>query len=126
MSYGNDGYDDFLESIADGEPYYLECSAGHGSLPPRRACPECGDRELSEEPLPAGGALESYTRIEVPPPRFADEAPYTTAVVDFGPVSVTGQLRGLAYDDIEPGLPVELAVDDAVTTGDPVIIFEPR
>ena len=126
MSYGNDGYDDFLESIADGDPRYLECPNSHGSLPPRRVCPACGSRDLSETPLTECGVVESHTRIEVPPPRFAEDAPYTTAVVDFGPVSVTGQLRGLEYDAVEPGTPVGIDVDTAVTTGDRVIVFRPR
>ena len=38
-------YDDFLDAIEAGEGYYLECENGHGWLPPRRVCPECGSRE---------------------------------------------------------------------------------
>src|SRR6056297_1929720 len=34
--YHDEGYDDWLDAIEDGDGYYLECENGHGSLPPRR------------------------------------------------------------------------------------------
>ena len=34
------GYDDFLDAVEDGEPYYLAGSDGNGWLPPRIRDPE--------------------------------------------------------------------------------------
>jgi uncharacterized OB-fold protein len=120
------GYDDLLDAVADGEGYYLECPAGHGWLPPRRVCPECGARELAEEPLPESGTVETHTTIAVPTPRLADDAPFVTALADFGPVRLTGQLRGIDPEDVEAGLSVGVDVGESVTTGDRVLVFRPR
>jgi uncharacterized OB-fold protein len=119
----DEGYDDFLDAVAAGEGFYLECPAGHGSLPPRRACPQCGSQELSEEPLPATGEIETHTTIHVATPEFADDTPYVTAVVDFGPVRVTGMLREEDSDDVETGTTVVPAVGETATTGERVLLF---
>ncbi|WP_336003204.1 Zn-ribbon domain-containing OB-fold protein [Halorientalis halophila] len=122
----DDGFDDLLDAVADGEGFYVECDEGHGSLPPRLACPQCGSQELSEEPLPESGEIVTYTIVAVPTPQFADDAPYVTAVVDFGPVSVTGQVRGVDPEDVETGQVVGIDVDETVTSGDRLLVFERR
>jgi hypothetical protein len=118
------GYDDLLDAVAEGEPIYLECEAGHGSLPPRLACPHCGSRELSERPLPDAGAVASHTVVRVPTPAFGDDAPYLLGVVDFGPVRLTGQLRGLG-DDEAAGAEVVPVVGETAA-GERLLAFEPR
>lgn len=122
----DDGFDDWLDALEDGEAFYLECAAGHGSLPPRRVCPECGTDDLAERSLPDVGEVDTYTVTHVPTPAFADDAPYATAVVDFGPVRVTGQVLDLPVDEVEPGLTVEATVTETETTGDRLIGFRPR
>ena len=119
------GYDDFLDALADGEGYYLECENGHGALPPRRVCPHCGSRELVERTLPETGTVDSYTVVHVATPSFADEAPYVVAVVDFGAVRLTGQVRA-DPDDIENGLDVAPDVGESETTGERLLTFELR
>ena len=119
------GYDDWLDALESGEGYYLECANGHGSLPPRRVCPHCASRELAEEPLPETGVVESHTTIHVATPSFVDDAPYVTAVVDFGPVRLTGQV--LADEaDVENGMSVVPIVSESETTGERLLCFEPR
>lgn len=120
------GYDDLLDAIDAGEGYYLECANGHGSLPPRRACPECSSRELAEEPLPNAGEVDTYTVITVATPSFREDAPYVTAVVDFGPVSLTGHLRGVDPEAVEAGDVVGVGVEETETTGDRLVTFRPR
>jgi len=117
-------YDDLLDAIEAGEGYYLECDAGHGWLPPRRICPACGSRELHEEPLPDAGEVTSYTEIAVASPSWTEDAPYTTAIADFGPVQLTGLLRDT--DDPEIGMVVGVDVGERLTTGDRAIVFRPR
>jgi len=51
----NIGYDDFLDAVEAGEPYYLESPSGNGWLPPLSVDPETGARELTEQPLPDTG-----------------------------------------------------------------------
>jgi hypothetical protein len=105
------GYDEWLDALDDGEGYYLACEEGHGSLPPRRVCPHCGSPDLSEEPLPESGTVETFTVVHVPAPSFADEAPYATVVADFGEVRLTGVLGGDAVEEVEVGSTVEASAD---------------
>jgi uncharacterized OB-fold protein len=119
------GYDDFLDAVADGSPYYLECAAGHGSLPPRNVCPDCGDAPLEDAALPSVGTIEAHTVVHVATPRFQEDTPYVTAVVDMGPVSVTGQVRGVDPQDVENGHEVTIDVGRSETDDDRVVIFEP-
>lgn len=124
--YANEGYDEWLDAISEGEGYYLECAEGHGELPPRRVCPECGSTEFSEQPLPDVGEVETYTVTSVAAPSFEDDAPYAIAVVEFGPVTVTGQVEGVDHEDVEVGMTVGIDVDRRVTTDEPLVTFRPR
>jgi len=119
-------YDDLLDAIEDGEGYYLECGNGHGWLPPRRICPDCGSRDLTEEPLPDAGEIETYTVIQVAAPNFAEDTPYVTALADFGPVRVTGMMNDVDPETVDTGDVVGLTVGERVTTGDRMLAFEPR
>jgi|AntRauTorcE11898_2_1112593.scaffolds.fasta_scaffold64239_2 uncharacterized OB-fold protein len=119
------GYDDFLDALAAGEGYYLECSEGHGSLPPRLACPQCGDRDLVETPLPETGTVDSCSTLHVATPSFVDDAPYVVAVVDFGVVRLTGQVRA-DPSDVEIGTDVAPGVGETATAGERLVTFERR
>ena len=119
------GYDDFLDAVEADDPYYLECSNGHGSLPPRYVCPDCGDSDLTERPLPNVGTIQAHNVVHVPTPRFQDDTPYATAIVDFGPVSVTGQVRGIDPQSVENGTRVTLDIDRTETDDDRLLVFEP-
>jgi len=119
------GFDDFLDALAAGDGYYLACGEGHGSLPPRRACPQCGDRDLEETPLPDTGTVDSCSTVHVATPAFVDDAPYVVAVVDFGAVRLTGQVRADPAD-VEIGAEVTAGAGETATTGDRLVTFELR
>lgn len=120
----DEGYDDWLDALAAGDGYYVACENGHGTLPPRRICPHCGSRELGEEPLPETGTVLAQTRVHVPAPSFSDDAPYTTAVVDFGAVRLTGLLRPAEQPpSIENGATVRVSVDETAQ-GERVVVFD--
>ena len=119
-------YDAWLDRIEADDPYYLECENGHGWLPPRRICPECRARDLREEPLPSSGEVTTHTTITVATPQFEEDAPYVTAVADFGPVSITGVVRGVDPEAVEIGTVVGIEVGERVTTGDRLVVFRPR
>ncbi|MXR20457.1 Zn-ribbon domain-containing OB-fold protein [Halobacterium bonnevillei] len=121
----DEGFDDFLDALADGEGYYVECANGHGSLPPRRVCPHCGSAVLADEPLPETGEVVTHTQVHVPTPAFAEDAPYVNAVVDFGAVRLTGQVLADAAD-VTVGTTVEPAVSETATTGERLLVFEQR
>ncbi|MBX0325560.1 OB-fold domain-containing protein [Halomicroarcula sp. F13] len=119
------GFDDFLDALADGDGYYLECSNGHGSFPPRRACRVCGETDLEQRTLPSSGTVETFTIVRVPTPQFEGETPYVTAITAFGSVRLTGIVRDVDPDSVERGLTVEPSVerwDDDTRR----LTFEPR
>jgi uncharacterized OB-fold protein len=109
----NAGHDEWLDAIAADEGYYLECSSGHGSLPPRRACPVCGARDIEQQQLPATGTIVTHTTVHVPTPEFDGEAPYVTVIAEFGPVRLTGLLRGTNPDAVARGQAVLPSVEEA-------------
>ncbi|SEK44147.1 Zn-ribbon domain-containing OB-fold protein [Haloferax larsenii] len=119
------GYDEWLAAIAEGDGYYLACPDGHGSLPPRRSCPHCGSSELTEEPLSETGEIVTYSEVHVPAPTFADEAPYVTAIVSFGPVRLTGVLRDADPSAVDVGMEVTTDVGENATSGDRLLVFRP-
>jgi uncharacterized OB-fold protein len=121
----DNGFDDFLDAVEEGEPYYLESPSGNGWLPPRTVDPETGQRELVEKALPETGEIETHTTTFVAGPEFADDAPYVVAVVDFGPVSITGQMRDVEPENVEIGQDVEIGVEHTATQDDRVIVFYP-
>lgn len=120
------GFDEWLAALGD-EGYYLACPEGHGSLPPRRTCPHCGARELTEESLPEEGTVETYTEIHVAGPDFSGETPYVTAVASFGPVRLTGVFGGLGGDYPDPtvGGSVRADTETNPNTGEPTVVFRP-
>ncbi|QSW98046.1 Zn-ribbon domain-containing OB-fold protein [Haloterrigena alkaliphila] len=117
------GFDEWLDAAEEDAAYYLECPNGHGSLPPRRVCPDCGATHLEEAQLPETGEIQTFTVTHVPTPAFEEDAPYATAVADFGPVRITGQVVGIELETIENGLEVELEVTVSETTGERVLGF---
>lgn len=119
------GYDDFLDALEAGEAYYLECDRGHGWVPPRTVCPTCGSREFAEPTLPESGEVIATTTIHVAAPQFEADTPYVVAVVDLGPVTVTGQVSGGPDAEIDAGLVVTPTVLENETQGDRLLGFQP-
>ncbi len=120
---GDAGYDEWLDALEAGEPTYLECPEGHGSLPPRRVCPTCGATELTETSLPETGQLETVTVTQIPTPAFADDAPYAVGIARFGPVRLTGHVVGVDIEEITTGVTVTPEVGRSETTGDRLILL---
>ncbi len=119
------GYDDFLDAVEDGEPYYLEGTDGDGYLPPRLLDPATGEQDLTEQPLPDTGELLTYTQTHVASPQFADDAPFVVAIAEFGPVRITGQIREQEASDVEIGQEVELGIEHSETKDERLVVFTP-
>lgn len=119
------GYDEFLDALEAGDGYYLESSDGRGWLPPRRVDPRTGDANLTEKPLPDTGTIVTKTVIRVPTPQFDGDAPFALAIADFGPVKMTGHVRGTDPEEVDQGMQVQPTVETRETTDDRMIVFRP-
>ncbi|WP_299330919.1 Zn-ribbon domain-containing OB-fold protein [Haloplanus sp.] len=120
------GYDEWLDAVGENEGYYLECPEGHGALPPRRVCPECAAADLDRAALPESGTVETFTVCHVAGPSFADEEPYVTAIAEFGPVRLTGVVRGTDPEDVTVDTPVEADKGTNETTGEGLLVLRVR
>jgi len=59
------------------------------------ACPTCGRTDLEPHEIAGDGRVVVWTTIHVPPTRYADEAPYTVAIVELeGGLRAMGRLIG--------------------------------
>ena len=101
----------FFAALAEGTLLGAVCAdCEQVLLPPRTACYACGSRDVRIEEQPRTGEVVSYTAVHTPPPAFAEDAPYTVAIVE---VESGGRLTGrvdAAYEDVEIGTPVRLTV----------------
>mgnify|MGYP006280917065 FL=1 len=118
-------YDEWLDAIDAGEGFYLRSPEGHGSLPPRRVCPHSGSTDLTREPLPETGTIETYSIVHVGATTFEDDTPYISAVVDFGAVELTGVVRGVDPEAVAVGDAVGVTVETRETTDDRLVVFRP-
>ena len=120
-------YDEWLGAVDAGEGFYLESPGGVGSLPPRRVCPETGSTDLTREPLPEIGTIETYSVVHVATPGFTDDTPYISAIADFGPVRITGLVRGVDPETVDDlvGESVTVSVGTRSTTDDRVVVLFP-
>ena len=117
-------HDDFCEAIESDDPFYLACPDGHGSVPPRRVCPECGAQSLTEQSLPETGRVQAATVVHVATAAFVDDVPYVTAIADFGPVSLTGVITGASPDAVEHGTEVTVGIERPEHRQRPTLVFE--
>jgi len=122
------GYDAWLDALATGEGFYLESPTGEGSLPPRRVDPTTGATDLTRQPLPETGTVETYSVVHVAAPGLCRRHTYITAIADFGPVRLTGVVRGVDPETVDDELvddPVTVDVDTRATTDDRVVVLSP-
>lgn len=124
MTVRNAGYDDFLDAVETGDPYYLQSEDGKAYLPPLGFDPSTGAESLAKQPLPDQGTILTHTTTNVALPQFADQAPYISAIAEFGPVRLTGQIRA-DLDAIDIGTTVELDVATPDSSESRVLLFKP-
>jgi uncharacterized protein len=122
-TYRNGEFDEFLDKLRDGQGYYYRCPNNHGLLPPRRVCPHCGDRDLQRKPLPEDGTIVTHTTIFVPTSQFDGDAPYVTAIAEFGPIRLTGVIQNVDRSEIDIGQSVAISVDPDEMGGERKIAF---
>lgn len=88
-------------------------------FPPRDVCPNCGEEAKTLYTFSGKGEVYSYTTIYDPPEGYAENAPYTVALVKLteGPL-VTAQLTDVDNDKVQIGMPVEMVTRRLREDGD--------
>jgi hypothetical protein len=78
-------------------------------FPPRDICPECGEEAKTLFQFSGKGEVYSYTTVYDAPEGYAEQAPYTLAMVKLneGPL-ITAQLTDLGAQKPAIGMPVEM------------------
>ncbi|UYN90852.1 MAG: Zn-ribbon domain-containing OB-fold protein [Anaerolineales bacterium] len=78
-------------------------------FPPRDICPECGEEAKTLFQFSGKGEVYSFTTVYDAPEGYAEQAPYTLAMVKLveGPL-VTAQLTDLGEQQPAIGMPVEM------------------
>lgn len=126
----------FFTALAEGDLLAARCRDCETCLlPPRPACYACGSRDLATERQPETGTVYSYTELVRPAPEFADEAPFTVAVVELDSgARLTSRVES-PYEETEIGMAVRLVVRDPETLPDsgldhegdwPLPVFKPE
>jgi len=80
---------------------------GSISFPPRLVCPECGSRSFEDYVMKDTGKILTFTTIEVGPPQFADQVPYSVGIIELDDgARITAQIT-----DVDPA---KLKIGDRV------------
>jgi hypothetical protein len=77
-------------------------------FPPRLICSKCGSKDFENIRLQERGKIVTFTTIRVAPNQFANEVPYTVAIVELSDgVRVTTQIVDCKPEDVEIGKSVK-------------------
>jgi uncharacterized OB-fold protein len=91
------------------------CTAcAHTRLPPAPVCPECRSEDHDWKELSGRGEVYTYTLVHRPI-AAGQELPYAIAVIaleDSGGVRIISNLVGVAGEEIEIGMPVDVVWED--------------
>lgn len=113
-------YAEWRNHLESGALVGLECrSCGHITATPKRACGDCGGRDLEPHHLAQSGEVHSETTITVPP--VGVEGPYQVGIVDLDDAHLLARIEG----GVEIGDAVEFAGTIEID-GMPAPVFELR
>ncbi|MFC1937554.1 Zn-ribbon domain-containing OB-fold protein [Chloroflexota bacterium] len=103
---------DFIAYLEQGKVMATRCKkCGMKYFPPRMDCAECLDSDVEWFEISGRGELVTYSTVYYGPPQFADEFPFTVAIVDFGDgIKVFGRLsKGIEEMDVKIGMRLKVA-----------------
>lgn len=98
---------DFITYLEQGKVMATRCRmCGANYFPPRMDCSKCLLSDMEWFEIGGRGKLITYSTVNYGPPQFADDTPYTVALVDFGHgIKVFGRLdRNIEESDIKVGM----------------------
>jgi uncharacterized protein len=104
---------EFYDNLRDSQLTTTQCrDCDEIHFPPRIVCPECTSDDLEYVDLPHEGELFAFSEVRggLPLGLREHDVPYVVAVVDLGPVTLSGRVDDASYSDLEIGDPVSLKI----------------
>ena len=88
-----------------------KCECGKIYFPPRKICPKCKSKNLSDFNLKGRGKIYSFTTVYDAPLGFEEYIPYTLALIKLveGPM-ILSQLTDVDEDSVKIGMNVEMVI----------------
>jgi uncharacterized protein len=105
----------FYDRLRQHELVYQRCRDCDTTVfPLRTTCPGCAGDDLELAESQRRGTLYSFTtQHRAAHPHFADAVPYSLGLADLDEgIRVFASVDGIAPEDLEVGMPVEIAFDD--------------
>jgi uncharacterized OB-fold protein len=86
---------DFISHLEDGKVMGTRCrDCGKVFFPPRADCYQCLAGNMEWYEITGVGKLVTYSKLQFAPIGFADDLPYTIALLDYGDFKVFGRIAG--------------------------------
>lgn len=104
----------FWEGARMGELRVQECRpCGRLHHPPVPMCPDCLATDMGHRVVSGRATVYSFIKPVYPPlPMFGEDLIVALVDLEEGPRLITN-LRGVALEDVTPGMPVEVDFEDA-------------
>lgn len=99
---------DFVGHLEQGKLMGTRCRrCGKSFFPPRAHCYDCLAADMEWFEVAGKGDLVSYSTLQYAPTGFADDLPYTIALVDFGEYKVFGRMdKSIPEAELSVGMKV--------------------
>ena len=97
---------DFIDYLENGKVMATRCKGcGLVFFPPRADCYRCLASDMEWKEISGFGKLLTYSKLEFAPVGFADDLPYSIALLDYGDFKVFGRIAdGLKDEELYIGM----------------------
>ena len=114
----------YWEGTREGKLLIMECrSCGRAFFYPRNHCPRCWSTDTAWREASGRGTVYTFTVVyqnDLPP--FRDRLPYVVAIVELDEgVRMTSNIEGIAPEDVQCGMPVQVAFRDEQRREDEIV-----
>ena len=115
---------DFIDYLEQDKVMATRCrGCGITFFPPRADCYKCLSSDMEWVEVSGKGRLVSFSKLEFAPSGFADDLPYSIALLDYGNFKVFGRIAdGLDEEELEVGMEMVTKVN-RLSNGQLNIVF---
>ena len=104
---------DFVGHLEQGKIMGTRCAGCHlVFFPPRADCYHCLGSDMAWFQITGKGKLLAYSKLAFAPVGFAEDLPYTIAILDYGSHKVFGRISGgVSEEELRTGMEMETVVN---------------